>query len=69
MKIDNKIVIQRIEEMYRNYGVDLAFLEVMDEEQKIKGMKGILAELDLKKKRSYTSDDLSFIKQIYSLFC
>ena len=69
MKIDNKIVIQRIEVMYRNYGVDLAFLEVMDEEQKIKGMKGILAELDLKKKRSYTSDDLSFIKQIYSLFC
>lgn len=69
MRIDNKIVIQRLEEMYRNYGVDLTFLEVMDEEQKIKGMKGILAELDLKKKGSYTSDDLSFIKQIYSLFC
>lgn len=50
MGIDAKAVIQRIEEMYRNYEVDLAFLDTMDENQKIKGMKGILAELDLKKK-------------------
>ncbi len=69
MGIDAKAVIQRIEEMYRNYEVDLAFLDTMDENQKIKGMKGILAELDLKKKMGYTPEDLNFIKQVYALFC
>jgi hypothetical protein len=58
-----------VEEMYRYYEVDLAFLETLDDEQKMKGLKGVLAELDLKKKVSYTPDDLSFIKQIYSLLC
>ena len=69
MEIDSKAIIQRVEEMDRYYEVDLAFLETLDDEQKMKGLKGVLAELDLKKKVSYTPDDLSFIKQIYSLFC
>ncbi len=69
METDAKVVIKRLEEMYRNYEVDISFLERMDDEQKIKGMKGILAELDLKKKVSYTPDDLNFIKKIYSIFC
>lgn len=69
MEIENSIIVQRVEEMYKKYGVDLRFIEALDDEQKIKGMKGVLAELDLKKKGDYTSDDLLFIKQIYSMFC
>lgn len=69
MEIENSIIVQRVEEMYKKYGVDLKFIEALDDEQKIKGMKGVLAELDLKKKGDYTSDDLLFIKQIYSMFC
>ena len=52
MEIDSKAIIQRVEEMYRYYEVDLAFLETLDDEQKMKGLKGVLAELDLKKKGS-----------------
>lgn len=69
MEIKDSIIIQRIKEMYRKYGVDLKFLEMLDDEQKIKGMKGVLAELDLKKNDDYTSDDLLFIRKIYSMFC
>lgn len=69
MEIKDSIIIQRVEEMYRKYGVDLKFLEMLDDEQKIKGMKGVLAELDLKKNGDYTSDDLLFIRKIYSMFC
>ncbi len=69
MEIENDAIIQRVEEMYKKYGVDLKFLEKLDDEKKIKGMKGVLAELDLKKKENYTSDDLLFIKEIYSMFC
>ena len=69
MKLNNSIIIQRIEEMYRKYGVDLEFLEALDEKQKIKGMKGVLAELELKKNGDYTSDDLLFIQEVYSMFC
>ena len=69
MELNNSIIIQRIEEMYRKYGVDLEFLEALDEKQKIKGMKGVLAELELKKNGGYTSDDLLFIQEVYSMFC
>ncbi len=69
MEIENDAIIQRVEEMYKKYGVDLKFLEKLDDEKKIKGMRGVLAELDLKKKENYTSDDLLFIKEIYSMFC
>lgn len=69
MEINNKIIFQRVEKMYKKYGVDTRFLELLDEEQKIKGMKGILAELDLNKNEEYSLDDLYFINRIYSLFC
>ncbi|MCM1500748.1 MAG: hypothetical protein NC124_20000 [Clostridium sp.] len=69
MEIKDRIIMRRVEEMYRKYGVDLAFLERLNDEQKIKGMKGILAELDLKKNGDYTSDDLLFIRKIYSMLC
>lgn len=58
-----------MEKMYKKYGVDTRFLELLDEEQKIKGMKGILAELDLNKNEEYSLNDLYFINRIYSLFC
>ena len=63
------MIIQRIEEMYKKYGVDLEFFEALDEKQKLKGMKGVLAELELKKKGDYTSDDSLFIEEVYSMFC
>jgi len=47
----------------------VAFLDALDDERKIKGMKGILAELDLKKKHDYTPEDSKFIRKIYSMFC
>jgi len=67
--MDNNTIIQRIREMYMEYGVDMNFLDTLNDEQKIRGMKGVLAELDLKKKKDYTSEDLKFIKHIYSMFC
>lgn len=69
MEIDNKIIIQRVEEMYRKYGVDTERLELLDDERKIKGMKGVLAELDLKRKMDYSPEDLLLIRQIYSTLC
>ena len=67
--MDNNFIIQRIRKMYVEYGVDTAFLDTLDDERKIKGMKGVLAELDLNKKKDYSSKDLEFIKEIYSMFC
>lgn len=67
--MDNNFIIQRIRKMYVEYGVDIAFLDALDDERKIKGMKGVLAELDLNKKKDYISEDLKFIQEIYSMFC
>lgn len=69
METNNEKIIQRIEEMYKRYEVDTKFLNSLNNEQKLKGMKGILAELDLNKKKNYTQDDLLFIRNIYSMFC
>lgn len=55
--------------MYEKYGVDTKLINSLDDEQKIKGMKGILAELDLNKKTAYSSEDLLFIRCIFSIFC
>lgn len=69
METNNSIIIQRIEELYKKYEVDTNFIDSLDDRQKIKGMKGVLAELDLNKKRNYTQDDLLFIREVYSMFC
>jgi len=55
--------------MYVEYGVNTMFLDKLDDIQKIKGMKGILAELDLNRTKNYSPEDLIFIQQIYSMFC
>lgn len=49
--------------------MDTEFLDALDDERKIKGMKGVLAELQIKKKKDYTADDLQFIREIYARFC
>ena len=69
MEIDNELIIQRVEELYKKYGVDTKFIDSLDNERIIRGMKGVLAELELNKKKDYSSDDLKFIRKIYSLFC
>ena len=69
MEINNEIIIQRIEEIYRKYGVSTKFIESLNSEQKIKGMKGILAELDIKKEKEYSAEDLLFIRKVYAMFC
>lgn len=55
--------------MYLEYGVNTAFLDTLDEEHIIKGMKGVLAELDVNKNRNYEPEDIKFIQEVYSLFC
>ena len=41
----------------------------METEQIIRGMKGILANLDLNKQKSYTKEDAELIKDIYGMYC
>jgi hypothetical protein len=67
--MDNEAILKRIRRMYIEYGVDTNFLDALDDERKIKGMKGVLAELDLNKKKDYTPDDIKFIQEVYSMFC
>lgn len=64
-----KSILRQIDYLYDKYGVDKSFYFFMNDEQKIKGMKGILAELDLKKNIEYDKVDLKIIKDIYSVCC
>lgn len=67
MKIED--ILSQIDYLYEKYNVDKSFYISMNKEQKIKGMKGILAELDLKKNSEYEKKDIMIIKNIYSIFC
>lgn len=62
-------IIKTIDELYEKYGVDRIFYSDMETEQIIRGMKGILANLDLNKQKSYTKEDVELIKDIYGLCC
>lgn len=62
-------IIKTIDELYEKYGVESVFYSDMETEQIIRGMKGILANLDLNKQKSYTKEDEELIKDIYGLFC
>lgn len=62
-------VIEAIKNMYVEYGVDIAFVENMTGEQIIKGMKGVLAQLDINKKKEYSMEHKIFIKEVYARFC
>lgn len=67
--MDEKMVIENIVCLYKKYGVDDSILTQMSTEKIIKGMKGILAELDLKRICEYEEKDLKFIQKVYSVFC
>ena len=69
MEMSNDLIIQQIKKLYKKYGVDARFIDLLDDDRKIKGMKGILAELDLNRMRDYSPEDLLFIREIYSVFC
>lgn len=58
-----------IDQLYERYGVDKAFYSAKEEDEIIKTMKGILAELDIKKQKPYTMEDIDLIKDIYRLYC
>ena len=62
-------IIRTIDEFYEKYGVEKIFYADMETEQIIRGMKGILANLDLNKQKSYTKGDAELIKDIYGLCC
>lgn len=62
-------IIKTIDELYEKYGVERIFYSGMETEQIIRGMKGILANLDLNKQKSYTREDAELIKDIYGLCC
>lgn len=67
--MSSKNITLYIKKMYEKYGVDLACIIDLTDDQIIKGMKGVLARLDLNKKREYEQEDLFMIKKIYSIFC
>ena len=48
-------IIKSIDILYEKYMVDKSFYNKMSNLEKIRRMKGILAELDLKKKMPFTS--------------
>ena len=41
----------------------------MGKDEVIRGMKGVLAELDKKKKKPYADEDLLIIREIYGRCC
>lgn len=69
MRTTDSWVMKMIDILYEKYQVDSSFYCEMSNQEKIRGMKGILAELDQKKKFPYTDSDLEVIKDIFSLCC
>ena len=62
-------IIKSIDILYEKYMVDKSFYNKMSNQEKIRRMKGILAELDLKKKMPYEDSDVEIIKDIFSFCC
>lgn len=67
--MEERELIKKIYGLYIKYGVNIELLDSLDDERKIKGMKGVLAELDLNKKQEYDQMDLQFIQKLYSRYC
>lgn len=55
-------IIKSIDILYEKYMEDKSFYNKMSNQEKIRRMKGILAELDLKKKMPYEDLDVEIIK-------
>lgn len=62
-------IIKKIDYLYSKYKVDKKIYSNMTDKELILGMKGILAELDIKKTGQYDKSDLEIIKKIYSICC
>ena len=69
MEMSDELIIQQIKKLYKEHGVDTKFIDLLDDDRKIKGMKGILAELELNKIKDYSPEDILFIREIYSMYC
>ena len=69
IKMSEDKIIKIIDELYEKYGVERIFYSDMGTEQIIRGMKGILANLDLNKQKSYTKEYAELIKDIYFMYC
>ena len=69
IKMSEDKIIKIIDELYEKYGVERIFYSDMGTEQIIRGMKGILANLDFNKQKSYTKEDAELIKDIYFMYC
>ena len=69
IKMSEDKIIKIIDELYEKYGVERIFYSDMGTEQIIRGMKGILANLDLNKQKSYNKEDAELIKDIYFMYC
>ncbi len=67
MTIDE--IIGKVYKLYEKYGVAISFLDNMGKDEVIRGMKGVLAELDKKKKKPYADEDLLIIREIYGRCC
>lgn len=47
IKMDEDKIIETIDKLYEKYKVDKSFYNEMSKQEKIRGMKGILAELEV----------------------
>lgn len=62
-------VISAIDYLYSEYDVSKEFYLDLSIDKRLKCMKGILAELDQKKKIEYKAEDIELIKEIYFMYC
>lgn len=67
--MNEESVIQDIIDLYNRYEVNIEYFSEWGKEDTIKGMKGILANLDQKRRKEYVYTDLVLIKKIYSKYC
>ncbi|MCQ2504503.1 MAG: hypothetical protein MJ103_04660 [Saccharofermentans sp.] len=66
---DTEEILSGIDYLYGKYGVSKDFYLSLSDEARIKGMKGILADLDRNKTRNYSAEDVELIKDIYFVCC
>jgi hypothetical protein len=64
-----ELIREALKKMYIEYGVDTSFIDDLSKEQFFRGMKGVLAELDIKRKTEYSQEHAEFIKDVYSKYC
>ncbi len=66
--MDKTRVVEEMHRLYAKYNVSTEMLENLSEDR-IRGIKGLLAELDFKKCCDYTDNDKEIIKEIFFYYC